>query len=283
MTLHDYKMICPNYSLFTKNEICERCYRHKYYQAVRYKCLQDSYLASGLAALEMSYTKARQIYENVIDCFVSPSSFFSQKISDWGVKTRRLVRLPNFLFLDEFQPDFEPGGYYLYFGSLGPEKGLAELLTVFGHLSGYRLVIAGRGPLEESLEQTCRERGINNIDFVGYKSGDELVDLIRKSRAVIAPSLMYDNYPYSVLEAQALGKPVIATRRGGIPEMVKDAENGYLYEPGNPFALKARIEDLEKEPENFSRFGMAGRRRAEKENASDIHYDKLMAIYESLK
>jgi len=283
MTLHDYKLICPNYSLFTKGEVCERCFRHKYHQAVINRCVQDSYSASALAALEMSYTKARQIYENVIDCFVSPSAFLSQKLADWRVKTKRVERVPNFVFLDDFKPNFEPGRYYLYFGRISPEKGISDLLNVFGHMASLKLKIAGTGPLEASLFETAQAQGIGNVEFLGYQKQDDLKGLISGARAVIVPTLMHDNYPYSVLEAQAMGKPVIASKLGGIPEMVKHEKNGYLYEPRNHFDLKARIQDLEKYTDRIEKFGKAGRERVEKENSETEHYKKIIEIYKSLK
>lgn len=283
MTLHDYKLICPNYSLFTEGAVCERCYRHKYYQAVCHKCLQDSYPASALAAVEMSLTKARQIYENVIDCFVSPSQFFRQKLADWQVKAKRVEHLPNFLFLDKMSPLYQPGDYYLYFGALDEPKGVADLLEVFGHMSSLKLKIVGSGPLKESMEETAAKQNLTNIEFLGHKPKEELFTLIRGSRAVIAPSIMYDNYPYNVLEAQALGKTVIGARLGGILEMIKHKENGYLFEPRNHFDLKARIEDLEESPDNLERFGRQARERTEKENSDRVHYDKLLKIYRSLR
>lgn len=283
MTLHDYKLICPNYSLFTKGRVCERCFRHKYYQAAVNQCLQDSYAASALAALEMSYTKARQIYEKVVDCFVSPSAFFSQKLIDWRVKIRRVERVPNFVFLGDFKPNFEPGGYYLYFGRISPEKGISDLLNVFGHMASLKLKIAGTGPMEASLFETAQAQGIGNVEFLGYQEPGDLKKLIANARAVIVPTLMHDNYPYSVLEAQAMGKPVIASKLGGIPEMVKHEKNGYLYEPRNHFDLKARIQDLEKDKSQIERFGKAGRARVEKENGEDEHYKKIIEIYKSLK
>lgn len=282
MTLHDYKLICPNYSLYTKGEVCERCYRHKYYQAVANKCLQDSYSASTLAALEMSYTKARQIYENVIDCFVSPSAFFSEKLANWGVKMKRIEHVPNFVFLRDFEPNFTPGDYYLYFGRLSAEKGISDVLNVFSHMSSYRLRIVGTGPMKKSLEETVKVQGINNVEFLGFCPPSELREIIAGSRAVIVPTLMHDNYPYSVIEAQAMGKPVIASRLGGIPEMVTHAENGYLYEPRNHFDLKARIEDLNRLSGTIEKFGRAGRQRVERENGAEKHYDKIISIYESM-
>ena len=283
MTLHDYKLICPNYKLFTEGRVCERCYRHKYYQAIVHRCLQDSCPASALAAMEMYFAKARQIYENVVDCFVSPSQFLAQKTRDWNVKFKRMETLANFVDLAEFKPNYEPGEYYLYFGRLSEEKGLSDLLRVFGEQGGRRLKIAGTGPLEQSLKETIGAQGLANIQLLGYQEPNELRSIIAKSRAVIVPTLMHDNYPYSVIEAQAMGKAVIASRMGGIPEMVKPGMNGYLYEPRNPNDLAARVEDAEKNINELSELGKAGRARGEKENIASGHYEKLMNIYQSIK
>ena len=276
-------MICPNYSLYTNGKVCESCFRHKYYKAVTNKCLQNSYPASALAALEMSFTKARQIYENVVDCFVSPSAFFSQKLADWGVKMKRIENVPNFVFLSDFEPIFSAGDYYLYFGRLSPEKGISDLINVFSHMSGHKLKIAGSGPMKKSLEETVKAQGISNVELLGFRPQSELRDIIASSRAVIVPTLMHDNYPYSVIEAQAMGKPVVASRLGGIPEMVTHGENGYLYEPRNHFDLKARIEDLNKLNGTIEKFGRAGRQRVERENGAEGHYKKIISIYESIK
>jgi len=283
MTLHDYKLICPNYKLFTEGRVCERCYRHKYYQAVIHRCLQDSYAPSALAAIEMYFAKTRQIYENVVDCFVSPSRFLAQKIKDWNVKFKRIELVANFVDLDDFKPNYEPGDHYLYFGRLSEEKGLADLFEVFSRHDKWRLDIVGTGPLEMSLRKTALAQGLANIRVFGYKEPGELRSIIAKSRAVIVPTLMHDNYPYSVIEAQAMGKAVIASRMGGIPEMVEPGVSGYLYEPRNPDDLAARLEEAEKNIDKLSEFGKAGRARAEKENSASGHYERLMEIYQSVK
>jgi len=282
MTLHDYKLICPNYSLFTEGRVCERCWRHRYYQAIIHKCLQDSYAASALAAYEMYIVKARQIYESVIDCFVSPSLFLKEKLEDWDVELKRIEHLPNFLFLDDYVPNYDSGNYYFFFGRLAAEKGVADLINVFGELDKLNLKIAGTGPLEESLKETVRAQNLNNIEFVGFQTGEPLHRLIANARAIIAPTLWYDNYPYSVLEAQAAGKVVIASRMGGIPEMIENEATGYLYEPRNKFDLRARIEDTMREGKNLQEIGRAARARVERENGAEVHYQKIMGIYKSL-
>jgi len=282
MTLHDYKLICPNYSLFTEGRVCERCFRHKYYQAIIHKCVQNSYSASALAAYEMYIVRARHIYENVVDCFVSPSLFLEDKIRDWDVEIKRIEHVPNFLFLEDYAPNYALGNYYLYFGRLAEEKGLADLVNVFGELGKINLRIAGTGPLEESLKETVKIQNLNNIEFVGFQSGEALNELVAGARAVIVPTLVYDNYPYSVLESQALGKAVVASRMGGIPEMIENNTTGYLYEPRNKFDLRARVEETMRENGELKEIGHAARERVERENSAEVHYEKIMSIYNSL-
>lgn len=283
MTLHDFKLICPNYKLFTQGEICERCYKHKYYQAILHKCLQDSVASSVLAAVEMYWAKAGQIYENVVDCFVSPSAFLAKKIKDWQVNVKRFEIMPNFVNLNDFLPEYTAGEYYLYFGRLDQEKGLADLVNTFKGLPGLALKIAGTGPMEASLKEMVKAQSINNIEFVGFKEKNQLRQLIKNCRAVLVPSIMHDVYPYSVLEAQAMGKAVIASKRGGIPEMVEHEKNGYLYEPETQNDLKSRIEQAEREVDNLSEFGKRARQRVEKENDSEKYLQKITQLYQQLK
>lgn len=279
MTLHDYKLICPNYKLFTQGALCERCYKRKYFQAVSHRCLQNSTPASLLAAAEMYWTKSRQIYENVIDCFVSPSQFLSKKIEHWGVKAKELKTVLNFVCLGDFTPTYETGDYYLYFGRLSPEKGLADLVAAFADLPRLKLKIVGRGPMQASLNELIKARNIENIELTGFKEKQELYNIIKKSRVVIVPTLMHDNYPFSVLEAQALGKAVIATKRGGIGEMVVPGKNGYLYEPSVENDLKSAIERAERDIEILPEFGRRARQRVEAENSPEKHLKEIMAIY----
>ncbi|MDD4994914.1 MAG: glycosyltransferase [Patescibacteria group bacterium] len=281
LTLHDYKLICPNYKLFTRGRICERCFKHKYYNAIIYRCAQNSLASSALAAAEMAIAKTRQIYENVVDCYVSPSRFFTKKIKDWGVRVKRIEVVPNFVFLDEYEPHEAVGDYYLYAGRLAHEKGVSDLVSVFCKHKNIKLKIAGSGPLENGLKDFVKTSGAKNIEFFGHLAPDALKAEIGGCRAVIVPTLMHDNYPYGVLEAQALGKAIIASRLGGIPEMVEHGMSGYLYEPRNPDDLAARILDAEKNPKKLIEFGKQGRARVEKENGAADHYKKIFEIYES--
>ena len=99
-------------------------------------------------------------------------------------------------------------------------------------------VFAGKGPLEDLLG------GVDNIKNVGFKSGDELANLIRKAKMSVYSSEWYENCPFSVMESQMYGTPVIGANIGGIPELIKVGETGLLYSSGDVDELCDSIHKL---------------------------------------
>jgi glycosyltransferase involved in cell wall biosynthesis len=143
--------------------------------------------------------------------------------------------------------------------------------------AGWRLAIAGTGPLGDELKAKY-----NPSNFVGYIAGDALKDMIDRASVVVVPSECYENCPMSVLEAMAYGKPVVGSRMGGIPELVEDGETGLLYEAGNVDELAATLDRLMASPELRRQMGMAARQRVETEFSLDSHNAGLMKIYKSI-
>ena len=119
-------------------------------------------------------------------------------------------------------------GYILYFGRLSKEKGVKTLIDE-SIIAGVKLVILGTGPIEQELISYTKENGYDSVEFKGFQKGSALTDFIRKSRCVVLPSEWYENGPYSAMEAMALGKPLIVSDKGGLPELVEDGKNGYIY------------------------------------------------------
>jgi glycosyltransferase involved in cell wall biosynthesis len=118
--------------------------------------------------------------------------------------------------------------------------------------------------------------------FVGQLSGQALTDMISEASAIVVPSEWYENCPMSVLEAMAYGKAVVASRIGGIPELVVDGETGVLFEPGDAYELRSRISRLMDDPSLRARMGAAGRVRVEKQFSVDKHNANLLETYRSL-
>jgi len=275
MTMHDYKMVCPTYSMLLDGMPCERCKNGKYYWCFLKNCTKSSYFKSLLNMLEMYlHHKILHIYGK-INFFISPSMFLKEKVEEMGFKGE-IFHLPNFIDLDGFSPCYEAKeNAIVYVGRLSPEKGVATLLEAVKGLD-VRLKIIGDGPIRDELEKTKP----GNVIFLGYMNQKQLKEEVKNSIALIIPSECYENNPRVVIEAFALGKPVIGARIGGIPELVKDGETGYIFDAKNTLDLKNKIEFLLKNPDSAAEMGKNGRKFIEKELSSELHYRKLMEIYQ---
>lgn len=250
MHLHDYKLICPNYQLFAHGKICEACKPNKYFKCLKSKCFKDSYFKSLLAALEMHiHHNILKIYKKNISVFIAPSAFMKKKLVEyaWDKDKIKVIINPfssNLVATEKEIKNIKKEDYLLYFGRLSKEKGLETLIKAVT-MGQQKLKIVGIGPEKENLQRIVQDLK-TNVEFLGYKSGQELKDIILKAKAVIIPSIWYENMPLSLLEALNLGSIVIAARIGGIPEIVKDQKNGFLFKSGDINDLSRKIKDLEK-------------------------------------
>lgn len=234
-TLHDLKLACPNYRMFTEGSLCERCKGGHYLEAVKHKCLSTAFLPNMLAALEMGIVKSRQSYERTVHRFICPSEFMAEKMISWGEPASKfeVVRMP--------APTFEKaprgGGYALAVGRLAEDKGYDELIRAAADVPHLPIKIAGRGPMQAHLEGLIRSLGADHVELVGFKRGDEFAELHRQAEAFLATPRGYENAPLSLLDAVSYGLPVIGFEIGGIPEMIEDGVNGYLVPHGDRDAL----------------------------------------------
>jgi glycosyltransferase involved in cell wall biosynthesis len=281
MTLHDYKMVCPVYTLFRNGEICEDCGGMKYVHCALNRCTKSSLTKSLLNSLEMYlHHSFLRIYQNV-DVFISPSMFLADKALDLGFKPR-IRHLPNFMEVEAVSPvsSWEDRAIAC-FGRLSPEKGLPVLLKAVQGLD-LECRIYGDGPERPRLEALAQELGLDNVRFEGHLSQPDLHARIQKTMFVVLPSIWYENHPYAVAEAFALGKPVVASRLGGLPEMVRDGLTGLTFNPGKPGELREKILHLRDNSEKISTMGKTAREFAEAHLSPNSHYDKLLTIYQEL-
>lgn len=250
MHLHDYKLICPNYQLFAHGKIYEDFKPDNYFNCFKTRCFKNSRAKSFLASLEMTiHHKVWQIYKKNIALYIAPSQFMKDKVVEYGYNKDkfRVVYNPfsaNLQASDKQIADTKVKDYLLYFGRLSPEKGISTLILSIAK-SKSKLKIAGEGEDRDKLESLAKENKAD-VEFLGFKSGVELRDLIMEAKATALPSIWYENMPLSMLEALNLGCPVIASNIGGMPEMVSDSINGYLFKAGDVDDLVRAIERLGK-------------------------------------
>ena len=278
-TLHDYKLVCASYLLLCNKEVCQRCRGQRYYFCGLNKCIKHSYFKSMLGAFEMYFHhKWLQIY-HLIDVFVSPSLFLKQTIEDMGFRGN-MVYLPNPVETLEWQPRFDwdvPS--LVYFGRLSEEKGLRTLLEAVAGNTELTVKLIGDGPLRDELERLAAARQIHNVRFLGYLSGEQFRKEIRDAMLVVLPSESPENNPLAVLEAFALGKPVLASRLGGIPELVKDGVTGMTFCTRNVDDLREKISQLAARPELLAAMGRSARTLVESRFSPGAYYEGLMKIY----
>lgn len=242
-TAHDLKSICPNYLMMHHRKICEDCLDGHYWHCFRNGCMKDSRAKSLLASMEAYVYKVLKTYRK-IDWVITPSAFYKGRMEKAGVFSCPIEHIRNFL---PAGTDFEAGGaggdYFLYFGRLSREKGILTLVKAFAE-SGVekKLLIAGTGPEEEDIRRLISELGQEeSISLVGFKRGKELRHLVAGAACVCLPSEWYENGPYSIMEAQALGRPVIVSSNGGLPELVEDGRTGLIARPGDAGDLAEKI------------------------------------------
>jgi glycosyltransferase involved in cell wall biosynthesis len=281
MTLHDFKMVCPSYSLLSSGKVCEKCGGGRYFNCFREKCMKDSRAKSLLSACEMYlHHRIMKVYD-LVDCFLSPSLFLIEKMKEMGFR-KKILYLPNFVDTDCLRPTAGEDRLVIYFGRLSREKGLSTLVTAMKGVEGASFLIVGDGPVRAELEKRIAGEAITNIRLLGYRSGEALRGEIGRAAFGIVPSECYENSPMSILELFALGKPAVGSRIGGIPELIKENERGLLFEPGNPDDLRDKIVSLLNDPEGRQRMGRTARAYVEREMSPEGHYRKLIEIYGSL-
>lgn len=281
LTLHDLKIACPAYNMLAHDGICERCRGGRLYNVALNRCIKGSAALSALMMVEAVLHRLIGSYTRCVSRFIVPSRFYAEKLAEWGFPAGAFRHVPNFVDVAKYEPRYEPGDRLLYFGRLSREKGLRTLVRAAAEV-GCKLAVAGTGPDEEPLRQLAAESGAD-VAFLGFLSGRRLHDSIRSSRAVVLPSEWYENAPMSVLEAYALGKPVIGARIGGIPELIREDVTGIQFESGNvPSLATALTRVLDCAEPTLAEMGREGRLWVEAAFNADIYRERVASVYHEL-
>ena len=234
-TAHDYQLVCPNHMCHNPNthENCEKCLDGHFLNCTRGRCIHGSLAKSAVGTMEATFWKWMGVYKQ-IDTVICCSHFMKTKLDTNPVFTGKTVTMHNFVDPVE-QKKVQKKDYVLYFGRFSQEKGIETLIRAAKELPEIPFVFAGSGPLERLLE------GVPNIRNVGFQRGEALETLIREARFTVYPSEWYENCPFSVMESQMYGTPVLGADIGGIPELIRVGETGELFESGKIDELKVKM------------------------------------------
>lgn len=237
-TAHDYQLVCPNHMLYNPNtgENCEKCLGGHFMNCIKGKCIHGSIAKSAVGATEAVFWKMNGAYK-YIDKMICCSEFLKTKMDTNPLFATKTIAMHNFVdrvpWLDTDKKD-----YVLYFGRFSKEKGIETLIKVCKELSDIQFIFAGTGPLEDMIKH------VPNIKNVGFQKGKALERLIREARFSIYPSEWYENCPFSVMESQMYGTPVLGANIGGIPELIEGGKTGELFASGDATELQHKIRHL---------------------------------------
>ena len=279
-TAHDLKSVCPNYLMMHHQKVCEQCLGGDYWHCFANSCMKASRAKSLLASMEAYVYKLRKTYRK-IDYVITPSLFYKNKLEAADIFRCPIEHVKNFLPKGTVYEEGSRGDYFLYFGRLTREKGIHTLIKAFSkaHVEE-KLLIVGSGPEEERLRSLVKELGMEDkILLLGFKSGEDLKEIVANTLCVCLPSEWYENGPYSILEAQALGRPAIVSDYGGLPELVENSRTGYIIEAGNVSDLTGKIREMSHSQMDSVYIS----NKAAHEYSADLYAEHIIDIYEKLK
>ena len=283
LRLSDYFLLCPRFDFMYQKKICEDCLTKGYRSCIEKRCVKGSLFASVIRVFSMKFHDLIHVYRGV-DAFITPSEFLKKKLVENGFDEGKIICIPTFTASKTEIGDPQVGTYGLYFGRIAEEKGVETVIKAYEKLPDSTVKIMGDDTTEEAkrLKGYVKEHGMGNVEFLGFKSGAELEDVIKKARFTLIPSIWYDNLPNTALESFQYFKPVIASNIGSLPELVVDGVNGYLFEAGNAEALAETIQKFD-DDELVVKMGAESRKRLETRFAPQAHYDALMSVFNKVR
>ena len=284
-TLHNYRVACPSAKLFRDGKICETCIGKTVPLAgIVHRCYRDSLPESIAVAAMITAHNIRHTWQEKVDAYITLTSFQKAKMEQIGLPSYKIHVKPNFLFDPVTLPPSQPDRYALYVGRLWSEKGINTLIDAYITQNiQIPLKIVGDGILQDSLQQQVQQAGLSHrIEFLGWQKKPEVLALMQKAQFLIFPSVWYETFGLSMIESFACSVPVIASRLGGMAEIVEDKQTGLLFEAGNPQDLAEKINWAIAHPERMLAMGRQSRSTYEQHYTPETNYRQLMSIYEKV-
>lgn len=270
-TLHNFRLLCLN-GLFLRNgQVCQDCLGRSPWRGIAHKCYRDSRSASLAPAAMLTLHRGIGTYREKVARYIALNEFCRRKFVEGGVPAERIAVKPH--FVDSFPSIKTPRKDLLFVGRLSAEKGIATLIRAAAILPHARLRVAGVGPEATLLHQA------EGVTPLGRLSRENVRQEMNRAVALVVPSVCYETFGLAVIEAFAMGTPVIASRIGALAELVRDGVTGLLFEPGNPRDLADKMAWAIAHPEHMADMGRVARAQYETDFSADENYRQLIGIY----
>ncbi len=278
-TFHNYRLLCPNALFFRDGAPCEDCLgKAVAWPGVKHGCYRDSRVQTAVTATMLAAHRLRGTWQKDVDVFIALTEFSRQKFIDGGLPPSKIAVKPNFIDPDPGQKTVS-GDYFLFAGRLAAYKGANTVLQAWATGQAPAPVhIAGDGPLESEVQHAASVS--SDVEYCGRLDEAEMLEKMKSARALIFPSILYENFPVTIGEAYACGLPVIASRLGAMAEIVEDGRTGLLFEPGDPDDLLRKVRWAWEHPAELASMGAAARCAYESKYTGEQNHRQMMEIYD---
>ncbi len=274
-TLHNYRLICPGALLMQNAQVCEKCIDGSYSYAIKNKCYRGSRTQTWAVARMLRYHQKIGTWKNIVNRYIALNEFSKYKYVAGGLPEHKISVKPNFTY--DLKKEGGDHGFAIYLGRLSKEKGVDVLLKAMRGIPDFPVKVIGEGPERNLLES--RYSNLSNVKFSGKLGRDEVMKTIEKCSFIVLPSLWYENFPMTIVEAFSCGKPVIVSRIGALEGIVEDGKIGLHFEPGNSDDLTSKIQWMVDHPRERKRMGENARRAYEEKYTPERNYDTLIDVY----
>lgn len=280
MTLHNYRLICPNAMFFRDDQICEACISKSFaLDGVLHGCYRNSRVQTLFLAGMTWFHRTVGTWQERVDRYILLTQFAKNKFLDSSLKLldSKMVIKSNFVEERGFDP--EKDDYCLFVGRLSKEKGIDTLLEAFKN-SERKLVIVGTGPFSDKVEEYAEK--FPNIEYAGFQSIDFIIAKLKKAKALIFTSIWYEGMPMTILEAFSAATPVVCGDLGGPAEIVQNKKTGLIYRAGDSADLLEKVEWLYDHPGEHGVMCTNARDEFEKKYSEQANYHQLINIYKDV-
>lgn len=278
-SIHNYRVLCPAATFFRDGGICEECVEHSLWRSVRHGCYRGERSATAVLAGALAFHRLRRTWSELVDCYIALTDFARAKLIAGGLPAEKVVVKPNFAHPDPGERT-ERGEYALFVGRLSREKGLDTLLRAWTRLEAeLPLRIAGDGPLRRELEAEVARAGLAKVRLLGRLPREDLLKVVKGARFLVVPSSWYEGFPMVIVEAFACGVPPIASRLGGMSEIIREGTTGLHFTAGDAGDLARKVAWAWGEPEALEEMGHAARGEYRARYTAEHNYELLIGIY----
>ena len=280
-TVHNFRLICPGGTLYHNGEICEDSLYKGLRSSIKKKIYKESLIHTLISATTLKTHRMMGTYKKVNYIFLT--EFNKKKIMELNNKGHIIIDesktyiKPNFVNIDREVIPFEKrNNQFIFVGRLDKLKGINILLEAWKEIKDFDLIICGTGPEEEWCKKFIEEKGISNVQMLGFVENEKVMSIISESKALLLPTQCYEGFPMTIVESLACGTPIIGSDIGNVGSLIEEGVTGLKFKYNS-------VESLSKIVRNISDMVSSSKDKFDDSYVASANYQKLLQIYQNCK